>query len=263
MSICVVTMVRNEADRYLGSALAAWRAFADEIIALDDSSTDSTHDMLAAAGARIVPGFDEAAWGVEWPARARLWDAALTSRCDWLLWLDADMVPAADPRDLEARDVDAIAYRLYDLWREDEHGRLWYRADGHWQAHNAPRIWQIRRPAAQAWDWNQRGLHCGHLPLNYRPARTLVAPIEYSLLHYGYVEALDKQAKRHAYCSRAQTLTPQEYAHADSITDDAYVAFTLPMEPAWPLTHASAAVAFSSGPAFAPQPISSRPIIVR
>ena len=37
--------------------------------------------------------------------RKALWQAALASKCDWLFWLDADMIPASDPRYLEARDV--------------------------------------------------------------------------------------------------------------------------------------------------------------
>ncbi len=238
MSIAVVTMVRNEAGRYLRSALAAWSAFADEIVALDDYSTDGTFELLRATpGVRAFTGDPEhVAWGNEWHSRRLLWDAALESKCDWLLWLDADMVPAADPRELEARDVDALAFRLYDLWRIDERGRHWYRVDGQWQAHKHPRVWMIRRPAAQTWQWNARGLHCGHLPLNYTPKRTLVAPVQHSLLHYGYADALDRETKRHAYCSNAQLLSPQEYSHAASISDDAFIAFQLPMVPAWPLS---------------------------
>src|SRR5262245_56380245 len=99
MSICVATMVRNEADRYLGSALRAWREFADEIVALDDCSEDSTPALLHDAGARVDSTRTlqlAQAWGNEALPRKMLWDMALATRCDWILWLDADMVPASD-----------------------------------------------------------------------------------------------------------------------------------------------------------------------
>jgi hypothetical protein len=231
-------MVRDEAGRYLRSALEAWQQFADEIIAYDDNSHDDTHALLEDACARFVPASEDAAWGNEAGPRAALWQAALHSRCDWLFWLDADMVPAADVRDLQARDVQSIAFRLYDIWHWQS---LQYRVDGHWQAHLHPRVWMVRRPQSHmGWQWNERGIHCGHLPANYALGRTLVAPQEYSILHYGYAEHSERRQKHAQYMQQARQLSSIEYQHADSIDDETYVTFPLPFQPLWPLTHASA-----------------------
>lgn len=247
-TLAVVTMVRDEAPRYLASALSAWSAFADHIIAMDDGSSDDTVDLLKAAGAHVLHRRAvSAAWGAEAPARKALWEAALASGAEWLLWLDADMVPGDNVRrlvtDLPA-SVDAVAFRLYDLWAEAPGGRLFYRADlPFWRAHDAPRIWMIRRPSAApatGWSWSDRGLHCGHLPMNWAPQRCIVAPKGHSLLHYGYLDSKDRASKMAAYASKAPLLQAEEYAHALSICDEAFIAFPLPFEPTWRLTRRDA-----------------------
>jgi len=233
MSVAVVTMVRNEADRYLRSAFSCWRQWADEIIAYDDHSTDATPELLQ--DCTIVPPVQKAeAWGNESVPRVALWNAALQSKCDWLIWLDADMIPAANPCDLQARDVDAIAFRLYDLWDWRSSA---YRVDGAWQAHHNPRIWMIRNPRRGEWQWNERGIHCGHMPINYQPQRVLIAPQEYGILHYGYAEATDRPIKAAQYASTEQQMSAAEITHARSINDESYITFPLPFIPQWRLTH--------------------------
>jgi len=70
-------------------ALARQSRQADEIIVVDNDSTDATADVAHAAGARVV---DEPLRGI-WPATAAGFDAASG---DVLARLDADSVPAAD-----------------------------------------------------------------------------------------------------------------------------------------------------------------------
>ena len=234
-------MVRNEADRYLRSALSAWSQIADIIVALDDGSTDATTDLLREVGADIVHRHAaQEAWGNESPARAQLWQAACDTRADWLLFLDADMVPAYSPADLACRDVDSIAFSLYDLWSWQQ--PLMYRMDTYWRAHDNPRVWMVRRPTGVpegGWQWNARGLHCGHLPLNLPMRRTLVAPAQYSLLHYGYADTIDRVAKQEQYSCQAANLTAFELRHALSICEVAICA-RLPLHATWPLIRGSA-----------------------
>ena len=237
MSIAVISMIRNEAERYLESALDVWREFADEIIVYEDWSMDSTRGMLLSAGCKVVnPVQTKPAWGNEVAPRKALWQAALESKCDWLFWLDADMIPAGDPRDLQARDADAISFRLFDLW---DWRALMYRADGRWQAHNNPRIWMIRNPTRQHddWIWHDRGIHCGHTPINYVPSRVLLAPLEYSILHYGYAAERDRAAKADQYAGQETQMSPDEILHARSISDETYITFPLPFKPLWQLEH--------------------------
>ena len=233
-------MIRNEADRYLRSALSAWMHIADVIVAYDDGSTDETRSLLDSAGAIVMDGGDLQAWGNEWHARSALWEIACETQADWLLFLDADMVPACNPRDLECRAVDSIAFSLYDLWSWQQ--PLMYRLDTYWRAHDNPRVWMVRRPLSPpegGWQWNARGLHCGHLPLNLPLRRTLVAPDEYSLLHYGYADTIDRMAKQQQYSCQAANLTAAELRHALSICEVAICA-RLPIHATWPLLRHSA-----------------------
>lgn len=242
MSVTVAAMCRNEATRYLPSALDAWRAFADEIVVLDDGSEDATADLAQAAGVRLVRREHDggAGWGREWEKRDALWRAATSLGTSWVFVLDADMVPAGDPtalwRDLP-ESVEAAAFRLYDLWTLGE--LPFYREDELWCAHKWPRVWAVR-PAAlkEAPRWNERGVHCGHFPSNFRAKITAIAPVEMSILHYGYADRRDRQTKLAQYLSIGQQLTPAELEHAKTIVDEAHVR-PLPMTPRWPLTRAS------------------------
>lgn len=226
MKLAVLTLVRNEGSRWLPSLLTEWQSYADEIIALDDASDDNTADVLSAAGATVHRRDDaERAWGNEHNARAELYRLGVASDADWLLWLDADMGFSTSPRGLieGAHDagIDAIAFRLYDLWHKDSRC-LWYREDEFWRAHHVPRVWCVRRSACRATaSFNERGLHCGHLPqAGLAIRRTLTAPREIALMHYGYVHPRDRRLKYEAYMANNAALSTAEYEHARSIIYD-------------------------------------------
>lgn len=233
MSIACLTLVRNEGSRWLPSLAHQWREYADEIIALDDNSNDNTADILTDAGATVVRRSDaQAAWGAESHARAELYRLGVQSDAEWLLWLDADMGFIRSPRNflLNLPDVvDAVAFRLYDLWTWS--GVLYYRDDAFWQAHRVPRVWCVRRsrcdPNAA---FSDRGIHCGHLPA--LPIRRIaIAPQDMSILHYGYARAEDRRAKYAAYMSRAAQLTLSELQHAETIVADDARLVELPYAP--------------------------------
>lgn len=137
-------------------------------------------------------------------------------------------------------EADAIAFPLYDIWRvEDDPRRLWYRDEGAWRAHLAPRVWMLRRPADVEWAWNARGVHCGHLPENVTFGRVLFAPADYGLLHYAYATEALRRAKHAAYVALSQQLTSFEREHAASILDERVHLAQLPFTPEFTLTCAS------------------------
>jgi hypothetical protein len=163
------------------------------------------------------------AWGAESSARQELFDLAWGYACveDYICIMDADMTPARSPRVLMDTKADAILFPLYDLWHQDE-ARLWYRDDGFWAAHRHPRPWMIRKDAdmdASRFMWSKRGIHPGHLPLNFSPARVAYAPMDYGILHYAYVDEDRRASKYEAYAQVAHTLTDHELKHARSIMD--------------------------------------------
>lgn len=219
MHLAILSIIRNEARRWLPSVLRTWEQIADTIIVLDDNSDDDTPQLLKASPKVDYRrrGVLTPMWGDEAPVRQALWDLFINSGADWGLWLDADMLPASNPRSLFVDEVAAVAFPLYDLWSIKPY---LYRHDGYWKAHTNPRIWAVQRPrdGFEA-KWNDRGIHCGHLPLNLSLPRVIIAPPEYSLLHLAYSDAAERAAKYAAYMSRSFQLNRTEYEHAASIID--------------------------------------------
>lgn len=248
-------MVRNEAESYFASALDSWAAFADDILVLDDGSTDGTLEIATEHPATIVvPRISSGSWGNESPTRQQLFDEALahTAEGDYIFWLDADMVPLRDPRELLQTGCDQFYFPLFDLWgRQNE--RLLYRCDGAWQAHLAPRLWMIQRPPAGfVPQWNPRGVHCGHLPLNLPKGHYALLPQEFGILHYAYLDEADRLRKSRSYLQLDGQLSETEWRHASSITDPSPRLKTLEFKPKWDLRKSSAPTA-----AVAPDPSDS------
>lgn len=218
MQLAILCILRNEASRWLPSVLNAWSQFADVIVALDDGSTDATPAILQSnPKVQYHRRHGDPMWGAEAGARQELWKLGVASGADFLFVLDADMVPACDPRPLLAEQADAVAFKLYDLW--SLHPPL-YRWDGYWQAQNHHRIWCVKNPGPAFEDrWPERGIHCGHLPLNLTGNRLVYAPQEHSLLHLAYSDKEERKKKAEQYASKAFQLSRTEQVHAQSIED--------------------------------------------
>jgi len=238
MSLIVASLVKDEMDRFLPSALRAWSTFADEIVILDDNSGDGSDDFAEDFGAHVLRRRDApAAWGAETDARRTLFEAAWSfARVgDYVLWLDADMVPARSPRVFMDSESDGVLFRLYDLWGKDDGGRLLYREDSFWQGHFVERLWMVKKrrdeEVPREWEWGQRGIHCGHLPLNFACDSFVMVPEDYYLLHFAYVAPELREEKYVRYASVAAELTTFERDHAKSILDAAPELIQLPFEP--------------------------------
>ena len=233
MNLVVATVVRNEADRYLRSALECWSDFADTIVVLDDNSTDGTREVCWEAGPEVqVRGrshFAKPMWGDESTARAELYNAVLRCYPDWVMWLDADMVPSRNPRPF-MEGCEGLAFRLYDLWEPRR-----YRCDSYWQAHAKHHPWAVNAECLPLKArYLDRGLHCGHLPLNTSVESYRGLNEEHCvLLHYGYMDAQDREDKAVAYLEQPD-LHPVERAHALSITRKPELKM-LPVEPEYEL----------------------------
>lgn len=241
-ALVVASLVRNEAGKYWKSALDAWGEFADRILVLDDNSTDKTAKIAYAhPKVECVQRYGEdVAWGAESSARRELWDYAFgeTQVGDYILWLDADMVPLGDPRELMHPGCDTYYFALYDLWGQDANGRLVYRDDAFWSAHYRPRPWMIRRPSRFNAEWNTRGIHSGHLPKNWLAGCGMYAPPSHSLLHYGYYDERDRATKVADYLNVSHQLNDAQQAHARSIVDESPPLKPLLTNPSWTLKRA-------------------------
>lgn len=228
MHLTVASIVRNEADRFLASALEAWRQFADRICVLDDGSTDETPDILAEAGVEYHRQ-EPLMFGEEWKARRKLWRLAADG-AEWILHLDADQVPSRDPRPHLRGPV--CAFRVYDLWSEDE-----YRSDAWWTGHKRcwwPAVHVPSLPDGFEDEWPERGWHSGHVPSNVPGP---VRPVDgCAILHYAYSAPDLRGQKAKMYACLGEHLTKAERFHAGTILSPNPNTEPLPFEPEWRLT---------------------------
>lgn len=220
MTLVSALLIKNEADRYLRRVLARCAEFSDQILVLDDGSTDDTVAVAEAAGCLVKQRPRTGMWGNEAPARAELWErGAKLAKDDWLLICDADMILEGDPRDLiQTWEVSIWAFVLYDCWDGEHQARV----DGPWQ-HGplVPRPWLFRPSVCVdgAPQWNGRGLHCGHAPQNLTGLVAVAPPDTYFWRHLSYVKSEDRLRKHAQYMEKAHLLTEFERRHSASIID--------------------------------------------
>lgn len=220
-----VVLARNEAgaDRHLGKVIARGREFSDQVLVLDDRSTDRTAEIALNLGAivRVRKEHAPEAWGNEAAARKELWEFGLeqaTGPNDWLLVCDADMLLHGDPRELcQTKALNTWSFILYDLWSSTE-----YRSDEFWRGHHFARPWLFApRRVPDRWrpQWGVRGVHTGHCPSNWwEVEQTGIAPIDqYYWKHLAYVSPEARQRKHAQYMNLSHQLSEFERAHAESI----------------------------------------------
>jgi glycosyltransferase involved in cell wall biosynthesis len=219
MRLVTALLVKDEADKYLTRVLERCLSFSDEVLVLDDGSTDDTVKIATELGCLVKQRPQTGAWGNESPARAELWDrGAKLAKDGWLLICDGDQILHGDPRPLcDTWEFNSWGFVLLDMWSETE-----FRTDGFWQAHLHPRPW-LFKPSAFGPDfvpqWGNRGIHCGHYPPNAPLACGIAPPDQYYWQHYSYSTAEQRRMKYEQYRSVAHQLTPAEKAHAESIMD--------------------------------------------
>ena len=215
--LITLVLARNEAGRDLPDVLARAATFSDQILLLDDRSTDGTADLARKHGAEVRRRAGPAAWGAEAPARAELWNwGCEVVRDGWLLVCDADMLLVGDPRPLtQSWSVNTWSWVLYDLWNETE-----ARADEFWRGHEFPRPWMVcpnRVPEGWEATWPARGIHCGHLPSNWPMVAGIVGPEDLYWQHRAYVTPARRKAKFEQYQSQFHQMSEPEIQHARSI----------------------------------------------
>lgn len=210
-------LVKNEASKYLERVIRRCAEYSDEILILDDGSTDDSVDIARRLGCGVRRRGQPGMWGNESPARAELWQwAAEVAGDGWILVTDADMLLVGDVRPLtRSTQCNTWAWPLFDCWDREQT----FRMDGYWKGHEHPRPWLFKPSECPDPVWPDRGIHTGHAPLNY-PIRAcaLYAPEVY-WIHLAYVRREDRMKKHRQYLEQAHQLSEFERAHAASVAD--------------------------------------------
>ncbi|MDQ5820549.1 MAG: glycosyltransferase family 2 protein [Actinomycetota bacterium] len=189
----------------------------DEIVALDDGSSDGSGDFLAARPEVVevirLPA-DRPEWDEMGNHRA-LVEAALRHGAEWALCVDADERLERDFRARAERVIrrgrligcSAFSVRVRELW--DGHDR--FRADGIWGRKSAPRLFRLRPDH----EFDTAALHGIKVPLQARPHRLT----DLVVYHLGMLTRADRDARRARYEAADPTARWQSIGYA-YLTDE-------------------------------------------
>lgn len=193
-------LVKDEAGRHLETVLRDAARYVDEVLIVDDGSTDDSVALCA----RVLQGVPHtivrlgaSQFHDEHRLRRLQWELARARHPDWILCLDADELfearMARELRGLVDQDAyDAVAFRLYDFW-DDRH----YRDDALWCAHRTVRPFLVRALPDLADEFLVAAQHCGRWPQSVARLRT--ANSDLRLKHLGWSRAEDRAKKHERY----------------------------------------------------------------
>jgi hypothetical protein len=219
--IVLSMVVRNEANRHLERVLRHAASYVDAAVIIDDASTDDTvavcERVLAGLPHSIVR-LDHSLFSREHELRQLQWRRTLEAQPDWILALDADEIFEDSIRDhiralVDQTEVDAIQFRLYDMWNERQ-----YREDAFWRAHEGYWTLLVRPVPGMAEEWPAQNQHAGRFPASAASLRAWTCRIR--VKHLGWMRPEDRIDKAARYRDLDSEGTFGHQAQYDSILDE-------------------------------------------
>nr|WP_154984400.1 glycosyltransferase [Paenibacillus xylanexedens] len=195
--LTAMLQVRNEQGRYLEEVLQNLSEFVDEIVIVDDASTDGTPEICRAFPKVVrLDVLEKPLFAEEWRLRNTLWQAAVSTDPDWLLSVDADELYSAEAkkamRKLIDQDyVDWFAFRFYDMWGCRTH----YREDELWSMHKRHTASLVRYMPGYPYFYPQQNHHVPRLPASC----TVLSGVctELKVQHLGWAGSLEDRVRKY------------------------------------------------------------------
>ncbi|MDD2400602.1 MAG: glycosyltransferase family 2 protein [Clostridia bacterium] len=216
--ITAMMIVRNEAHRYLERCLTSLLDFVDEIIILDDASTDTTPDIcLSCPIVKLYRRKSSLFLTNEAQLRQELWFYTTDNKPEWILAIDADEFLETKklhefPYLIQQKYFQAISFRLFDCWGSEKY----YRVDGIWSPWlRGFSIYAVKYQPQLTSTWPKLNFHCGRLPLSYRQLPHLES--ELRIKHLGWANPIDIQTKYERAIDRDPTFKYMSREHYESI----------------------------------------------
>lgn len=219
--ITLSMIVRNEEGRFLEQVLTNAMKYVDEVMILDDASTDNTVALCE----RILKDFphkivvnSESMFHKEGYLRKKQWDETVKMNPDWILFLDADevledrmqeMVPHLVNNDF----VDLFCFKLYDMWNETH-----YRSDAYWNAHTRYMPFLLRYQPKFKYQFDVNDQNCNRMPTNV--FRQDYANVDIRVKRYGWSREEDRKENYERYMKLDPDGKSGNLAQYQSIMDE-------------------------------------------
>ncbi len=221
--IVAMLPVRNETHRYLKLVLSHLTEYIDEIVILDDASTDETPEICRSfSKVTRFKSLDESLfWRDEAALRNLLWEMTIELDPDWILALDADEIFESTikkelSRLTQQNQYDLVYFPVYHFWGCLTH----YRVDGMWNPLYSKIGCLFRYHKNIDYHWPMRKLHCGRFPLEVCKKPATLSSI--NLLHLGYAQKNEHYSKYRQYLSADPEGKYCPITHYQSIVHNKY-----------------------------------------